>query len=235
MEEKELLFNGTSVFINKTHRFGTDAMLLSHFSNIRRNEAVCDLGTGCGIMPLRFFDGGHKGRCIGVDISREAIGLFNKSIKENNAGNITAVCADLKKLCVDGLFDAVTCNPPYFTGGFKSQDNQRRVARFEEECTLNDVCTAAARLLKDGGRLCICHRPSRLADIFYCMKINKIEPKVLRLVKQKADGLPWLCLVQGQKNRGVGLKAMPDLIIENENGEKSDELLQIYKGKGLGK
>lgn len=231
MESKEMLNNGTAVFVNNTHRFGTDAMLLSHFANIRRSEAVCDLGTGCGIMPLRFFDNGHKGRCVGVDISPEAVALLKKSIDENKAENICALLADLKELKLKGLFDAVTCNPPYFTGGFKSLDNQRRVARFEEKCTLNDVCAASAKLLKDGGRFCICHKPSRLADIFCYMKINKIEPKVLRLVKQKQNSLPWLCLVQGQKNRAVGLKILPDLIIENAKGEKSDELLQIYKGK----
>lgn len=230
MIKKELLSNGTAVYINPVHRFGTDAMLLSHFANIRRNDAVCDLGTGCGIMPLRFLDMGHKGHCVGVDITQDAIDLFEKSILENNAYNIKAVQGDIKALDIQGVFDAVTCNPPYFTGGFKSQDAQRRVARFEDECNLNHVCKAASKLLKDGGRLCICHRPTRLADIFYYMKCNNIEPKLLRLVKQRHDALPWLCLVQGQKNRAVGLKTMADLIIETDNGEKSAELLQIYKG-----
>ncbi|MDD3429121.1 MAG: SAM-dependent methyltransferase, partial [Oscillospiraceae bacterium] len=55
----ELLAHGTQVCVNKTHRFGTDAMLLSHFCALKRLQAACDFGTGCGIIPLRWRDMGH--------------------------------------------------------------------------------------------------------------------------------------------------------------------------------
>lgn len=59
--QQEHLANGTPVFITQSHRFGQDALLLAHFCRVRRAEAVCDLGTGCGVIPLRWHDRGHRG------------------------------------------------------------------------------------------------------------------------------------------------------------------------------
>ena len=50
--QQEHLANGTPVFITQSHRFGQDALLLAHFCRVRRAEAVCDLGTGCGVIGI---------------------------------------------------------------------------------------------------------------------------------------------------------------------------------------
>ena len=38
--------------VSREHRFGTDAFLLAGFSRPRQGEKVCDLCSGCGIIPL---------------------------------------------------------------------------------------------------------------------------------------------------------------------------------------
>ena len=40
-----------------------------------------------------------------------------------------------------------------------------------------------------------------------------MEPKRLAFVKNKADGAPWLFLVEAQKNRKTGLRVEPDVLI----------------------
>ena len=51
----EQLAPDLSVCITRDHRFGTDAFLLSDFAAVRRKDLACDLGTGCGIIPLLWF------------------------------------------------------------------------------------------------------------------------------------------------------------------------------------
>ena len=225
----ERLANGPAVFVSDVHRFGTDAMLLSAFCGVRRNESVCDLGSGCGILPLRFFDGGHRGRCTAVELASEGAALLQKAIDENQCTNIQSVCADLRIFSDTSGYDVVSCNPPYFKGGYESRIPARRAARHELTCTIQDVAQAANRLLKDGGRLCVCQRPERLADVICALREAHIEPKVLRFVRQRANiGTPWLFLLQGQKRRAAGMRLLPELIIEDENGQFSQELLCIY-------
>lgn len=225
----ETLANGTKVCINATHRFGTDAFLLSHFAAVKYKEKALDIGTGCGIIPLRWKDMGHKGLAFGVEIDIEGINLLDESIALNNIENLTGFCADIRSFSYPESLDVVTCNPPYFTAG-KPKDNEKK-ASFRHQITLNDddVAAAAYRLLKDNGRLCVCQRPDQLARVFYAMKQNRIEPKVIRFVRQRKNSPhPWLVLVDGRKNGGVGLTVMPDLIMEAENGSFSEEVQRIY-------
>ena len=48
----EKLTDNIFVCASSEHRFGTDAFLLTYFSNYRMKDKVCDLGTGCGIIPM---------------------------------------------------------------------------------------------------------------------------------------------------------------------------------------
>ena len=107
--------------------------------------------------------------------------------------HITPVCADLRTYRAgEGSFDVCACNPPYFTAGFQSSDPARAAARHETDCTLEDVCRCGFRLLKDGGRLALCHRPERLAEVLAMLRANRLEPKRLAFVKNKPDAAPWL-------------------------------------------
>ena len=149
----EYLANGTAVRVTQKHRFGTDAMLLSAFCGVHRDWSACDLGSGCGIIPLRWHDMGHRGRAVGVELSPEGAQLLREAAEELE--HITSVCADLRTLQLEGNFDVVSCNPPSFPGGFRSQKPGRSEARHEVTCTVADVASTAARRLKDGGRLCL--------------------------------------------------------------------------------
>lgn len=54
MAEKYESFDlsGTKIYVSEDHRFGTDAFLLADFADPAPHHKVCDLCTGCGIVPL---------------------------------------------------------------------------------------------------------------------------------------------------------------------------------------
>jgi len=72
---------------------------------------------------------------------------------------------------------------------------------------------ADGKLRRLAGRLSLCHRPERLAEVLAGLRANRLEPKRLAFVKNKADGAPWLFLVEAQKNRKTGLRVEPDVLI----------------------
>ena len=64
------------------------------------------------------------------------------------------------------------------------------------------------------------------------MKNNRIEPKVIRFVRQRKNSShPWLVLVDGRKNGGKSLTVMPDLIMEADDGSGFSEEIQRIYGK----
>lgn len=231
----ELLRNEIEICVSNEHKFGTDAFLLADFTAPRRKDKVCDLGTGCGIIPLLMHIGFAPKIIYGVDIQSQAVEQFNISVKRNKLENIIPIRADLKELWENaplGGLDVVTCNPPYkaANAGIESCLSAQRIARHEILCDIYDVCRAAERLLKFGGKLCLCNRPERLADVVSAMKSSNIEPKALRFVCKDSESAPWLFLIEGRKCGKPFMKVLPQLYINGSDGF-SEELLSIYGGR----
>lgn len=227
---REYLGNGISVFTSESHFFGTDAVLLAHFSSPKRKDNACDLGTGCGIIPMLWCRNGQPKSVCGVDIQPLAIEQFNKAVESNKLQNVSAYNCDLRQ--IKGVlphagFDLVTMNPPYkpLNTGIQSELQAEKIARHEVCCTLDDLVGAAKYLLKFGGRLCLCHRPERLCDIFVSMRKGGIEPKRVRFVSQFVGEEPWLVLVEGKLGAKPSLRVLPEFVMKNADGTDSDELL----------
>lgn len=128
-----------------------------------------------------------------------------------------------------GQLDLVICNPPYkaANAGFESEINAQRIARHEIMCNIDDVCRAASKLLKYGGRFCLCNRPERLSDVIFAMKKNDIEPKRIRFVSKNPNESPWLFLIEGKKGSKPFMQVEPQLYIRSDSGF-SEELQSIY-------
>lgn len=222
-----------SINVSDEHTFGTDAVLLADFGCRLKVTKHCDLGTGCGIIPLLVLKNTEASRSVGVEIQAPAALIAESNIELNNLQEkmqvINADMKNIKEHIPPGTFDLVTCNPPYKADGAGSKNltEAERIARHEVCCTLSDVINTAAYLLKFGGRLCICHRPERLADIFCFMRERKIEPKVLREVIQKEGKEPWLVLVEGRLGGKSGMQILPPLYVEKD-GSLTDEMIEIY-------
>ncbi len=208
---------GAFLYVSRHHSFGTDALLLADFARAKKKDKYIDLGTGCGIIPFVLLRNGSVEKAIGVDISEEAVFLAQKTAEERGLTDkfipMVADIRDLPPQLRDGKFTLVTCNPPYFScnSGIKNPDGVEATARHEVDCTIDDLLSAAFKLLNTSGRLCICHRPERLAEILEKMRQHRIEPTRLRFVSQRFSLPPFLVLIEGKKCSKPGLTVLPAL------------------------
>ena len=215
-------------------RFGVDAVLLSHFANVKKKNRVIDLCTGTGIVPFLVHGKYNPQEVIGLEIQDDMVEMANRSSKLNNIMDIVKfVHGDLKdKKLLDtlGKFDVVTVNPPYKlnNAGIVNPDDKLAIARHEIMCTLEDVIIAGRKLLKDNGRMFIVHRPERLADIFGLMRKYKIEPKRVRMVQPNTKKAPNIVLVEGQRDGKPFLKWEDTLYVYDDKGNYSEEIDHIY-------
>lgn len=215
-------------------RFGVDAVLLSHFANVKKKHRVIDLCTGTGIVSFLVYGKYKPQEVIGLEIQDDMVEMANRSSRLNDTSDIVKfVQGDLKdKALLDSLgrFDVVTVNPPYKlnNAGILNPNDKLAIARHEIMCNLEDVIVSARRLLKDNGRMFIVHRPERLADIFGLMRKYKIEPKRVRLVQPNTKKAPNIVLVEGQRDGGAFLKWEETLYVYDDNGNYSEEINRIY-------
>jgi tRNA1(Val) A37 N6-methylase TrmN6 len=231
----DLQYKGLRLIQKKTgFCFGVDAVLLSHFAQVTAGSRVIDLGTGTGIIAVLLAAKKKPREVTGLEIQAEMVEMARRSIEMNGLGDsVNIVLGDIKeavKLFGASSFDAVVSNPPYMEkgGGLLNPADTKAISRHELLCTLEDVVSAAAKLLRPGGKFSMVHRPQRLADIIFSMRLNGIEPKQLRMVHPSPGKKPNLLLISGTRDGNPELRVLEPLYIYDENGNYSREIDEIY-------
>ena len=235
----DLELKGLKIIQNKEgFCFGIDSVLLSDFAkNIKNNSLVLDLGTGTGIIPILLCGKTNLKKVIGVEVQEKIAEMAKRSIKLNNLEArfqvINENILNLKNIYQNQTFDVVVTNPPYKkkNSGIINENHEKLISRHEIEANLEDFIKVSKDLLKDKGEFYMVHRPERLVDILSIMRKEKLEPKVLRMVYSNKNKEPKLVLIKGIKNAKPFLKVEKNLYIYDENGNYTDEILEIYNKK----
>ena len=236
MESEIFDLFGYDIYVSGDHRFGTDALLLAEFAKPSPKDTVCDLCSGCGIIPMLFQAWGKPPvKTYAVEIQDEAVQLMKKTVEKNSLEDrMIPVQADLTNdeelfQVPRGKMELVTVNPPYYKPGCGEErlSPAQAKARHELLCDLESVIRAASLLLKYGGSVKMCHIPERLADIICLMRKYGIEPKIMRFAHHKdTSAKPYLVLIAGKKGGKPGLIVEKPVTVE--------EMDKRLFGKGIG-
>ncbi len=214
--------------------FGMDAVLLSSFAQAKRGEKVLDLGTGTGIIPILMEAKTESGDFTALEIQEESADMARRSVSYNHLDDkikiVTGDIKDASKIFGASSFQVITTNPPYMIGnhGENSPSQAKAIARHEVLCTLDDILRESARLLANGGRFYMVHRPFRLAEILSKMVEYKIEPKRMRLVHPFIDKEPNMVLIEGLRGGKSRMTIEKPLIVYKEQGVYTEEIYDIY-------
>ena len=73
---------------------------------------------------------------------------------------------------------------------------------------------AAGRLVRNGGRFALVHRPERLPALFSALEGNGFAPKRMALVQHRVDKPPSAVLVEAVRQGRPGLEVLPTVLLE---------------------
>lgn len=185
---------------------GGDSLALGAFATVRPRWRVCDLGTGSGTLLLLLAGREPSLSLAGVELNSTAAHAAQTNLTANGLDG-QVLCCDLRSNPLPaGQFDLVISNPPYFPMGSGTSGGS---ARCEETCSLDELCAAAARLVKNGGRFALCHRPERLTDVMCTLRTYGLEPKRLKLLSHSPAQPPSTILVEAVRQGKPGLDIAP--------------------------
>ena len=214
--------------------FGMDAVLLSDFAKVKEGDKVLDFCTGTGIVPILMEAKTKASSFKALEIQEESAEMARRSVVLNHLEDkIEIITGDIKeadKYFEAASFHAVTCNPPYMIGqhGLTNPDSAKAIARHEVLCTLEDVISQSARVLKASGSLYMVHRPFRLAEIMTTLAKYKLEPKRMQLVYPYVDKEPNMVLIQATKGGKPRITIEKPLIVYEKPGVYTKDILDIY-------
>ncbi len=201
------------------YRFSLDAILLSQFVRILRDEKVIDLGTGNGILPLLLSKTTKAQSFVGVEIQKELAECARKNVTLNHLEDRITVLnrdyRDLKEAFPPCSFDIVLSNPPYriFRTGRLNSSGEKAIARHEIRGTLDDLIATASYLLRQKGRCFLIFPASRAVDLLAFLRKRGLEPKRLQLVYPFMGADAKFVLAESIKSSGAELRILAPLIL----------------------
>lgn len=187
-------------------KLGRDSVLLARFATLKPRWRVCDLGCGVGTLLLLLSQREARLTRTGVELSPGAADLARRNLADNGLEGVI-LTGDFRETPRPGdAFDLVLSNPPYFRAGSGKSGGP---ARMEENASVQDLCQAAGRLTRTGGRFALVYRPERLAELFAALQGARLEPKRLQLLAYSPEKPPYAVLVESVKDGGPGLDILP--------------------------
>ena len=228
-----MLPNGWPIWQDSNEfKFTLDAVLLAAFPLLRDCLQIVELGSGCGAVSL-LLAARSSAKIVGIDINTTVNELFKRSIELNKLSEqVSVVTADIRALkgqFVHGAYDLVVSNPPYRkVGQGRLRKSGAQTACHEVTATTDDFIQAAKFLLKYKGKFVLVHLAERLPEILTQCVASGLEPKRLQLVHAKQDRQANLFLLETIKGGNSGLEVLPPLIVYDNEGNYTKEVLQRY-------
>ena len=166
-DERPFHFKHFSLYHHRsTMKVGTDAILLGRWVEVKPTDAVLDIGTGCGLLPLMLSQKGVS-HVDAVDIDKASIKEATINFEASQwRDHLRAYCTDVVDFKTDKKYDLVVSNPPFFNR-FSKCDSERKSRARHNDAGLSyaTLCHEACRLLKPEGRMAVV-LPYDVSDVF---------------------------------------------------------------------
>ena len=161
MASKNSLFKFKQFSISQVQsamKVGTDGVLLGAWAPIEDAKTVLDIGTGTGLIALMMAQRNPILEVTALEIDAGA----HSDAKENFVNSpwdsrLNLIHGSFQNFSSkpNGQFDAIVCNPPFFSDGCHAPKSQRAVARHTIALSNKDLLKGAFDLLKEDGTLSV--------------------------------------------------------------------------------
>ena len=139
-------------------KIGTDGVLLGAWVSTEGVNSVLDIGTGTGVIALMVAQRTPKASISAVEIDDKSFEQAKKNIEESPWSSRmdlqNAPIQDYAKTA-DQTFDLIVCNPPFFSGGTFSNNQERNNVRHTIKLPNGDLLRCANNLLNKTGKFCV--------------------------------------------------------------------------------
>ena len=136
-------------------KIGTDGVLLGAWTPLNNSpNAILDIGTGTGIIALMLAQRSNAQQIDALEIDENAYEQAVDNFENSQWGDrLFCFHAGLDEFVEEpeDEYDLIISNPPFYTDDFRSENEQRDLARFQEAMPFEDLVEAAALLLSKTG------------------------------------------------------------------------------------
>lgn len=138
-------------------KVGTDAVLLGAWSALdHMPNTILDIGSGTGILALIMAQRSTAELIDALEIDADAYEQCVHNFETSDWGDrLFCYHASLEEFVdeIEDTYDLIISNPPFYKDNFKSKNEARNKARFEDALPFKELLTSASKLLSVTGQL----------------------------------------------------------------------------------
>ncbi len=210
-------------------KVGTDGILLGAWAPTAQANTILDIGAGTGLIAIMLAQRTEQATIHAVEVEEAA---------HDQAGHNIAACPwserltafhdaiqdyDLPTSIPEG-YDLIVSNPPFFSGGTFSFNQDRNSVRHTVKLPHSDLLRAVRRLLHENGRFCTILplleglRFQELAESYnlYCSQQVEVKPRPSKPTER-------LLLTFGKEKQTISKEV---LVLQEED---SHQRMPVYK------
>lgn len=136
-------------------KIGTDGVLLGAWATVKNNPfSILDIGAGTGVLSLILAQRSAAEVIDAVEIDdaayEECVGNFEQSPWGDR---LFCYHASLKEFTdeIEDQYDLIICNPPFYSEDYKTHNEQRDLARFQDAMPFEHLLESVSILLAPEG------------------------------------------------------------------------------------
>jgi tRNA1Val (adenine37-N6)-methyltransferase len=178
-----------------TMKVGTDGVLLGAWVAVENAQRILDIGTGTGLIAIMLGQRQPEAHIDGVEIDDLAFAQAQDNMRNAPWSNrLQAIHRSIQDYVEDtpAGYDLIVSNPPFFSGGTFSFNQDRNSVRHTVKLPHGDMLRAVQKLLNKPGKFCVILpfveglRFQELAASFhfYCTRTTEVLPKANKPVER---------------------------------------------------
>jgi tRNA1Val (adenine37-N6)-methyltransferase len=213
-------------------KIGTDGVLLGAWTPIENNPfSILDIGTGTGIIALMLAQRSSAEQIDALEIDEEAYEQAANNF-ENSPWNDRLFCfhAALDEFVEEpeDEYDLIVSNPPFYSEDYKSENEQRDLARFQDAMPFEDLIEAAALLLSENGIFSVIIPFKEESTFLAIAKVQELYPIKITRVKGTPTTETKRSLLAFSRNITPNFP-IDELIIETARHSYTSEYIVLTK------
>ncbi|RDI15766.1 tRNA1(Val) (adenine(37)-N6)-methyltransferase [Flavobacterium sp. AG291] len=212
-------------------KVGTDGVLLGAWTPVDHNPfSILDIGAGTGLIALMLAQRCHAEQIDGLEIDADAHEQAVDNFENSPWGDrLFCYHASLDEFMEEpeDEYDLIVSNPPFYTDGYFSGDEQRDMARHNNSLPFEDLIQASEILLSEIGVLAVVI-PFKEEEKFIALaKEEQLYPfKITRVKGTPETEIKRSLIALSRTEKKI---TTDELIIETARHKYTDEYISLTK------
>lgn len=136
-------------------KIGTDGVLLGAWVSLKNNPfSILDIGAGTGIIALQLAQRSHAEMIDALEIDENAYEQCVDNFENSQWGDrLFCYHTSLEEFVeeIEDKYDLIISNPPFYSEDYKTSNEIRDIARFNDALPFDELIESASLLLSDEG------------------------------------------------------------------------------------